>query len=163
MKKKYSFSIPESLSSCLCGGLTAEQIGEEFERISDLYGKLTAENIVAEAEKEDCILHSCFEWDDTKAALQYRIKQATTLIRSIKVEIKNEKVECSVRAFVNVREKKKAPRSYIPVEHAILNDYAYQDLLQQAKKDMQSFIDNYSQLEELNSVKAEMLKAINTI
>ena len=51
----------------------------------------------------------------------------------------------------------------LPITEAIHNDVAYKDLLDQAKDEMTSFVTKYSQIEELNPVKAEMLKTINAL
>lgn len=155
-KKVYSFSVPE-----LFGKMDAEKAAMELDRISQKYGELKPEYVVKESESEDSVLHCYFTWDDGKAASLWRKQQARTLINSIKVEIKHQKVKVSVRAFVNVQEQKSQPRSYIPIEKVIINDIAYKDLLSQAKDDMQSFIVAYAQISELNAVKAEMLKVLN--
>ena len=155
-KKVYSFNAPE-----LFGKMDAEKAAKELERISLKYGELKPEYVVTESEDEGSVLHSYFTWDDSKAACLWRKQQARTLINSIKVEIKHEEVKVSVRAFVNVREEKRAPRSYVPIYEVMKNEVAYNDLLLQAKDDMQSFVVTYAQLTELNAVKAEMLKVLN--
>lgn len=60
---------------------------------------LTAENIIARAEKESNPLHKFFEWDDSIAAHQHRLHQARVLINEITIII--EDVEYP--AFENVR------------------------------------------------------------
>lgn len=60
---------------------------QELERIKDVYGKLTPDVVVAEAEKQECVLHAFFMWDDTKAAHQYRLQQARNLINNVEVKV----------------------------------------------------------------------------
>ena len=156
-EKSYSFIVPR-----LWGNLSAEDAGKELERIREQYGELKPELVVKEAANPNSVLHHCFQWDDSVAAAAYRNEQARNLIKNIRVEIKTTNISCKVRAFVNVREEKEKPRNYVPIQSAILNEVAYNDLLQQAKEDMQSFITTYSQIEELNNVKAEMLKILNS-
>ena len=151
----YKFIIPG-----LCPGLTADQVVGEFERIREAHGELKPEYVVEESRPEGALLHPLFQWDDAVAAEMWRKEQASKLIRNIHVVINNEDVKCSVRAFVNVSTGKDICRSYIPMREAILNNDAYADLLQQAKDEMGAFVRKYSQLEELNGVKAEMLKAL---
>lgn len=50
-------------------------------------GKITPQQIVDAARNEDSPLHRFFEWDDDKAAEQYRLDQARTLLRSCQVEV----------------------------------------------------------------------------
>lgn len=56
-------------------------------------GRLTPAAVVADARSQNSVLHDCFEWDDTKAASQWRIEQARALISSITVSIEsNERI-----------------------------------------------------------------------
>ena len=155
---KYSFATPG-----LYGKLTARQAAKELERIRGIYGDLQPEFGIQESRDEKSLLHNIFEWDDTTAAEQYRKQQARGLINNIRVEVTNNDVQCCVRAFVNVRTSANIKRSYIPTAKAILDETAYTDLLIQAKADMHSFVTMYSQITELNAVKAEMLKALNQL
>lgn len=154
----YSFKV-----SGVYKGFTADDAVEELNRIRNIYGELTPENVVEASKVKSSLLHDVFEWNDTAAAEKYRIRQAQELIRSIRVTIVHENVEVSLRAFVHVQPDKSKPHKIIPLTEAILDENAYADLLQQAKKDMMNFVSIYSQLQELNEVKAAMLKAINEI
>ena len=157
-KKIYSFAVPG-----IYKGFTAEEAANELDRIKTRYGKLDPEDVVRESVQPDSVLHNVFQWDDTKAAESYRKEQARKLICSIRVEIVNNTIAYNVRAYVNVRENKDESRSYVPIQKAIENDHAYADLLNQSKDEMNAFVIKYSQISELNAVKAEMLKAINLI
>lgn len=155
-KKVYSFSVPR-----LYGSLTAEKAAKELERIKSKYGELKPEYVVKESEDNSSVLHGVFEWDDNEAANGFRVVQAQKLINNIRVEVVYNEVKCNIKAFVNVREQKCTFRSYVPVEEAMKNDFAYKDLLEQSKREMNDFIEKYSQLSELNKVRAEMVMAIN--
>ena len=50
-------------------------------------GKLTAHAVVDAARDAKSPLHGYFEWDDSKAAEQYRLDQARVLIRTVQVRI----------------------------------------------------------------------------
>lgn len=50
-------------------------------------GKIDPHDVIDEARDPDSVLHSHFEWDDTKAAEAYRMDQARTLIRSVRFEV----------------------------------------------------------------------------
>ena len=62
-----------------------EVAADELQRINDVYGKLTAEIVVNESQKPNSPLHGYFEWDNDKAANQWRIQQARVLINNIEV------------------------------------------------------------------------------
>ena len=81
----------------------AEQdaIRDELARIAEENsGILTPDAVVAEAQAKNSILHDMFEWDNKKAAHEYRIDQARTLIRSVRVIITTEKTTVSTVAYV---------------------------------------------------------------
>lgn len=157
MKTKFEFTVPALYK----GKVTADEAAAELERIREKHGILRPEFVVEESREASAVLHRCFQWDDKAAAESYRKEQARKLIDSIQVVIVNSDVHYSVRAFVNVRPADDERRSYTPLTEAIHNEKMYADLLAQAKEEMSSFVTKYSQIQELNPVKAEMLKAIN--
>ncbi len=155
MKQEYTFK-----NKGLWKGLTADKAVQELERIRAKHGTLKPEMVVEESRDKDAVLHGIFQWDDTIAAEMWRREQASTLIRNIVVVMKEDSIECRVRALVNVSTVNEEKRSYIPIVEAIHDDVAYNDMLEQAKNEMSSFVTKYAQIEELNNVKAEMLKVI---
>ena len=50
-------------------------------------GELTAETVLEEAQKTSSPLHSLFEWDNTKAAREWRLQQARVIINYVKVKV----------------------------------------------------------------------------
>ena len=142
-------------------GVSADDAAAELNRIREKRGSLKPEFVVEESKDKNAVLHNCFTWDNKKAAELWRKQQASDLIRNIVCIVVNENVETEIRAFVNVITGTLPDRSYTPVTEAILDDTAYKDLLAQAKAEMESFINKYSQIEELNGVKAAMLKALD--
>jgi hypothetical protein len=83
-------------------------IREALLALEDKEGRLSAERVVAAAKKRSSPLHGCFNWDDTEAARQYRLDQARTLIRTIKIEVRTE--HTTVRTVAYVRDPELAPR-----------------------------------------------------
>ena len=155
-QKVYSFRVPG-----LFGNLSAEAAAKELEKIRSNHGELRPEYVVEDAKDENSVLHDYFDWDDTSAAAKYRAQQARILINSIKVEIKTTKVNCKIRAFVNVVTDTNKLRTYVPIHEVLTDTTAYADLLAQACEDMNIFIDKYDKIDELNGVKAAMLKVLN--
>jgi hypothetical protein len=79
-------------------------------------GRLTPDAVVAAAVDPDSPLHSHFVWDDSEAADLYRIDQARTLIRSVRVDLKIG--ETIVRSVAYVRDPEVEPeeQGYIAVD-----------------------------------------------
>lgn len=63
----------------------AQKVGEYLE--THLSPTATPHDIVALARPETSLIHKYFEWDDSKAAEQYRIQQARRLITCLFVEV----------------------------------------------------------------------------
>ena len=67
-----------------------QEIVQQLTNIHQRDGGLTPPVVVAEARPEEAPLHSCFEWDDPIAGEQYRLMQARTLIRTVRIEIEGQ-------------------------------------------------------------------------
>lgn len=63
-------------------------------------GRLTAEAVLREAEDPASPLHSEFEWDDGEAARLYRLNQARTLIKTVRVEVRTDTRVLSAPVYV---------------------------------------------------------------
>lgn len=122
----------------------AQTAGNELQRIYERDGVIEPETVVAESKTPSAPLHSCFEWDDEKAAHKYRITQAQTIIRSIVVV--DEAKQPETRAFVNVH------REYHPVSVVVRNPEKREILLQNALNELRWFERKYNTLQELSAV-----------
>lgn len=67
----------------------AQEVGEMLAVMEGKYGEVSPQRVVDEARNEEHPLHGDFEWDDTTAAHEYRLKQARTIIRCIMVTTNN--------------------------------------------------------------------------
>lgn len=68
-------------------------------------GTITPQLVLDFARPEDSPLHSHFEWDDTKAAERYRLRQASSLIVRVKVEkVISPTQIIKVRAYLPVKQ-----------------------------------------------------------
>ena len=124
----------------------AQTAGNELQRIYERDGVIEPETVVEESENPSAPLHSCFEWDDEKAAHKYRITQAQNIIRAIVVV--NEAKQPETRAFVNVQ------REYHPVSVVVRNPEKREILLQNALNELRWFERKYNTLQELSNVLA---------
>jgi hypothetical protein len=129
-------------------------------------GKLTAETVLKSAEKPTSPLHHHFQWDDSAAARQYRLIQASQLIRRVRITyVTPENKTLNVRAYVNVtpeaiEHEDESPRGhYVPFETAMTIPNYREQLLANARRDAETFRQKYSSLEEVLPV-IEAMKAI---
>lgn len=77
-------------------------IAKELQKIQREQSVITPESVIRAASQKASILHSAFEWNDTKAAHSYRLWQARMLIRSVYIVDSADKNSQPVRAFVNI-------------------------------------------------------------
>jgi hypothetical protein len=117
------------------GGLEAQVVGEELERIRSEHGQLDAPVVVNEARPEDALLHGAFEWDDTKAGEEYRKSQARRLIRSVQV-ITPESGE-SRTVYVSVK-KTDGERTYQPIDVVVQHADQYASAVMEAQSRINS-------------------------
>lgn len=82
-------------------GLEAQTVGEELERIRQLYDGLPTERVVEAAKRRSSPLHNAFTWNDAVAAHNHRMDEARDLIRCVLVR-KTPDSE-AIHAFIHVR------------------------------------------------------------
>jgi len=63
-------------------------------------GKLTPDAVVAAAKNKSSVLHNLFEWNTNKAAHAWRLEQARTLIRSVRVNITTSRTKIQTVAYI---------------------------------------------------------------
>lgn len=110
-------------------------------------GRLNAQTLVDVNRPEDAPLHSCFEWNDSLAAEEWREHQARNIINSITVVTMPGQEP--VRAYFNIHTK--LP-NYESVQAIVQQEDKYQLLLEMAKKELSAFTRKYKQLSELSKV-----------
>lgn len=114
-------------------------------------GSLDPRIVVDWARKNaDSALHSCFEWDDTKAANEHRLLQARHLITSVEVEYPDGKVR---QVYVSPMNQRGREGYSTLVE--IMNDKQRRDnFLAQALAEYERLGDRYQSIVELAEVRA---------
>ncbi len=98
-----------------------------IEGIKEKKGGLTPQLLVIESQPKKSPLHNCFEWDNTKAAKEYRIIQAQKIIRFLYIEVEPDDDESSyVRAIVSPKDiEQPSNTSWMPIQEVIKNaDYS---------------------------------------
>jgi len=105
-----------------------QAIGETLDVLtSNNGGKLTPTIVVKEASKKNSVLHEYFEWDNTKAAKQWRIQQARNIIAGV-AEVVIIKTKPSIkRSFFSVTEN--GQKNYVTLRKAITTKSHRKELL----------------------------------
>lgn len=90
--------------------VSAQEAGEELERIEKQFGEITASKVVDESTPAEALLHPCFEWRDEVAGARWRLYEARQLIGNVRqVVVRREEDKqpetipvVTQRAFSNV-------------------------------------------------------------
>jgi hypothetical protein len=133
----------------------AKKVGSELETIS-VKRPATVLEYARKHKKSE--LYKCFEWDDGRAADQYRIIQAGHIIRSI--AIKRETVTDGgdtkitvVRAYENIKDdESEEGRVYVPVELALSDPEMQEQVIINIKKGIE-------ELQEKGRAYADFIKS----
>lgn len=145
--------------------VTADTAAKEISRIESRDGSVTPKSLLEESRAEDSTLHKCFEWDDSKAAEKYRLRQSGEIIRNIvRVEVKEDPEEKSapktVRAFVDVERDYNTQGKFVAISTARQDETLYNNVLHHAYCEMRVFREKYKSLKEVSAVIEAIDKAL---
>lgn len=139
----------------------ADILGPAFEAIKKA-GPLTAESVLAAA-KPGTALHRFFEWNDKKAAHEYRLEQARRLIRSIEVVIEDGKGKTvAMKGFFSV-ENAQGARSYEPMEFVFNTPDLSDQVIAEAHAQLQSWLERYKKYAWAKSAVPKVVAALRAI
>lgn len=138
--------------------MASAAVAQELELIRKRHrGILRPADVVAFARDPQTALHAEFEWDDSKAAEQYRLEQARQIIRCV-VRIVEEHTP-PVRAYVSLQSDRRAGDSYRDVGDVLSDPGLRRQLLAQALREAESWRLRYERLNELTPI----LRAIKKV
>ena len=124
-------------------GLKADDAAKALEDVRGACGVLTAENVVNAARAKDNPLHKAFEWNDGKAAEQYRLQQANSLIRCVVIiEEKQEPFRYFTLAAPGEGEK----ATYLPTTMLVQKPDLLQDGLARLRRELAGYINSVEEL-----------------
>lgn len=132
--------------SGLFRGADAQKVADEISAIGEAP---TAADIVDAARNEDSELHKCFEWDDSRAAELWRLKQARDVVHHL-VYVE-EKIPVD-RPEIRIRYMDNTERGYKEAKKIVRNEDSYKALLAQAYSELRAFKVKYSMLSELKEI-----------
>lgn len=127
-------------------------------------GQLNAENLIEVSKPKDAPLHDDFEWDDTKAAENWRKQQGRCMINSLLMipeETDKEEAKEPIRAFFKVAHVDSA--QYESTTILIRTQNGRDALRDQAQKELNSYRQKYRTVLEWTGAKVEIDKAIELI
>ena len=140
----------------------AQLVGEELEKL-EFAGELTSDEVLEFAKNNpDSETYKCFEWDNTVAGEKYRKIQASNILSSISVTIKEEPKETQ-RVYVSVKTSLDDARKFKNIKEVLKNDDEYQQLIDRAKQSFVRTKEQYETLlekEDLKEVIFELYKEI---
>jgi hypothetical protein len=135
-----------------------KRIVQELKRIAEKHGNLLKPEIVVQcARQKTSPLHKYFEWNNSEAAEKYRIWQARQLL-AVTVEYIQSSRE-PVQVFVSLKPDRKTG-GYRVLSEVLTDAEMRQQMLADAKADMDVFIHKYKRLTELASVFSVMKKVL---
>ena len=137
-----------------------DKIKEELEAIAEgNRGILRGIDVIRFAqENQDSTLNSRFQWDDSKAAHQYRLQQARQLIRLHVTVVSDDSPE--VKVWVSLSgDRVQEDGGYRRVESVMSNDLQRAALVREALKDANVWRTKWKDLEELRAIFAAIQEA----
>lgn len=147
MKKEYSWKYFKFNAD-------AQKVGYELESL-EILGEITNDILIDYAKNHPkSELHKCFEWDDTEASRKYRLIQATNILSSISVKIKEEPTETQ-KVYYSIRSSETAKKTFKNIKDIIEDDAEYKQLVDKASEELNGCKEKYESL-----IKREDLKDI---
>lgn len=130
----------------------ANVVGAHIEMLRAKFkGELTPEDILDDAKHGNSPLHSFFEWDDSEAARQHRLKQARGLIRSVvAIYTSDNKHLVRQRAYVHIAETG-APH-YREASHAMSQKDTRDAVLRRALGELNAWKKRYGDMKEFAKI-----------
>lgn len=111
-------------------------------------GRLNAQTLVDVSRPDDAPLHEEFEWDDSVAGEEWRKHQARNIINTIVIvpEVEEKPI---IRAYYKIQS---SGSNYESLQTIIRNKDKHQELLEQAKREFESYKAKYTTLKELDKL-----------
>lgn len=133
--------------------LAAARRAEIDRLIEENGGSISPAKVVAAASDPASPLHSLFQWDDTDAARQWREHQARLYLRAVCVVIPvpGSDEPQRFRAYLS-RPSERGGDSYHPIARVLTDTDLYNELLQEALKELNECRKRYKGIKELARV-----------
>ena len=127
-----------------------DDLKEVLKEISDRNGGLSPQVVVKEAEPETSPIHDNFEWDNSKAAQEYRLWQARQLIVSVTITKDDREVQQYINVTISNNDGDN--RLYVPIERVMSDETLHKQALQFALDEIKYWRKKYHTFTELKNV-----------
>jgi hypothetical protein len=132
-------------------------VKEELQALSELHGgNLSPQIVVDFARDATTALHARFEWDNTKAADEYRLHQARMVLATVRYQDDTGKTR---RMFVSLTEDRGTSNSYTHTAIVMSDAEKRRRLANMAVRELESAQERYSELTEIAGPLAEQAAA----
>lgn len=133
----------------------AETYGRRLDALEKRNGFLTPSLVLEDAKLESSPLHNYFDWDNKAAAENWRLGQASYLLRSIVITIDGEK-EQELRGFYSVTPDEHmnttATSVYVSLNTILTDVEKREEVVAYALQELRGWADRYRQYSELTSL-----------
>lgn len=139
-------------------------IAQRLERIARRNGGiLTPDAVIEDAQDKASPLHDQFTWDDTEAAKQWRLEQARSLIRSVKIEIKTDERTVSTVRYIRNPEASHREQGYADVTHLRTREDLAREALRRELAAAKALFERCESLAEAFQMQEEVIELRNRI
>ena len=122
------------------------QVYKELEKVSADKG-VSPRDLVEVSRPEDALLHKQFNWNDTKAAEEWRIFQARQLLRTITIEHEGQVVKQYYNVIIKLNGGK--TQKYYRLETVMSSEELKEKVLVQMLRELRSFKEKYRNHKEI--------------
>lgn len=142
------------------GTIKSKKIVAELKQLSNKHnGILSPETVIKAARNPASVLHSQFEWNNSKAAHQYRLWQARHLLRVVVEIISDGKNKTPVNVFVSLTPDRDGCRGgYRQTVDVVSDKVLYNTMLSNALDELKTFRNKYQFIKELAVIFGEIQK-----
>lgn len=137
----------------------AQKYGEVLFALEERHQGITAELILDQATSKLSPLHDWFEWNNKKAAHEYRLEQARVLVRSIAITVQYPDGDRQIRAFHIVKNGETSYRSITKIQS---EEIYRQQIIANAFKELEGWRKRYKDYNELKEA-VDLVDKILTI
>lgn len=136
-----------------CIKANPQAAGEQMELLAASESGLTAETLLEESKPEDAPLHNDYEWNDTKAAVNWRIHQSRHFMNSlVTVHVDDSSTDEQAEPLIVRAVFPTGQSRYEPLSAIVKEQSKYDKLLETAFRELKSFKNKYETLKELQPV-----------
>lgn len=120
-----------------------------LEAINKTKGKLTPTLVVEAAKSKSSPLHGYFTWENNKAAQNYRLLEASMLIRTVRIRVSSGENQITAPAYMlPVR----GHGNYLPTETVIQSEELTSAMMSIARTELAAFKKKYGRIEKLSGL-----------